>query len=431
MTIDDDALYLSNAVSESRIWSRLMQLAEVGRAGPTGVDRPAFSPADRQARRLLADWGSQLGADVYQDRIGNLFLRYDPSGCSGPAVLTGSHLDSQPTGGRFDGVYGVIAALEVLEVFSLAQSAVRRPIEAVAWSNEEGSRFAPGAMGSQVFAGALDLASLKDVRDPSGVPLEQALKETIEALPRVRIRETWDQPYAYLEAHIEQGPILERGRIEIGAVDGIQGCVWVEYTVRGQAAHAGTTPMRDRKDAFRAALWLIERLEADCFDKAPDCRFTVGRVSVRPGSPNTIPDEVRFTVDLRERDPGLFNQAKQELLAPRASGHCSVDSNVLFQHSPQPFDTGLVSTVERAADRLGFSAVRLTSGAFHDALFVSDICKAAMIFVPCKGGISHHPDEYSSPQQLAAGARVLIASAYQIANEQPGRAAEESTVEAR
>lgn len=415
--MDKKSVELSNAVSESRVWSRLMELAEIGRAGSTGVNRPAFSPEDRQAKRLLVSWATQLGATAYQDAIGNLFLRYEACGSSGPPVLAGSHLDSQPSGGRFDGAYGVIAALEVLEVFNDAKAAVRRPIEVVAWSNEEGGRFAPGAMGSQFFAGLLDIAAVKDVRDSSGIRLEDALAETIKSLPEAKPRSHAERPYAYIEAHIEQGPILENSRKDIGVVDGIQGCIWIEYTVRGQAAHAGTTPMQNRRDALRQAIQLVQELEGLCLRNAPECRFTVGRMSVGPGSPNTIPDEVRFTVDFRERNPELFVHIRDQLLRCDHAGPCSIQPTVLFEHNPQRFNAAIIGGIQKAAADLGFGVARLTSGAFHDALFVSETCKTAMIFVPCKGGISHHPDEYSSPVQLAAGARVLTAAVHSLANE--------------
>lgn len=416
MKIRSEAVELANAVSESRVWSRLMELAEIGRSGRTGVNRPAFSAEDREAKRLLMHWATKARATAYQDALGNLFLRYESPGCSGRSVVTGSHLDSQPSGGRFDGAYGVVAALEVLEALNETQAIVRRPVEAVAWSNEEGARFAPGAMGSQFFAGSLDIHSIKDIEDDAGIRLEDALLETIESLPEAELHDRAEMPDAYVEAHIEQGPVLENDRKDIGVVDGIQGCIWIEYTVRGQAAHAGTTPMHKRRDALREAVRLIQELERHCLASTPDCRFTVGRLIVEPGSPNTIPNEVRFTVDFRERDPNLFMHTRAHLLDRHEVGQCLVEPRVLFEHVPELFDTEIVATVESAATDLGFSVARLTSGAFHDALFISEICRTAMIFVPCTRGISHHPDEYSSPQQLAAGTKVLATVVHSLAN---------------
>lgn len=413
----DECLQLSSAVDESRIWTRLMELAEIGREGETGVNRPAYSEGDRKAKRLLVDWAIRMGATAWQDAIGNLFLRYDPTGCSGPPVVTGSHLDSQPCGGRFDGAFGVVAGLEVLDVLTAGKIAIRRPIEVVAWSNEEGGRFAPGAMGSQFFAGLLDVAAVKDSKDSAGVRLEDALSETMQSLPEARLRNSSQRPYAYVEAHIEQGPILEsRGR-EIGIVEGIQGCVWIEYTVRGTTAHAGTTPMENRRDALQQAIRLIRQMERMSLRSAPDCRFTVGRMSVRPDSPNSIPDKVRFTVDFRVSEPELFKDICTRLLGYEHAGRCSVETRVLFEHAPQQLDANIVDKIRTVAARLGFDAVKMTSGAFHDALFVSEVCRTGMLFVPCKAGISHHADEYSSPRQLADGTRVLAAAVLGLATE--------------
>ena len=417
MEINLEAISLSTLVNESRIWSRLMELAEIGRIGETGVNRAAFSAEDRAARQLLVQWASPLGVDVYQDEIANLFFRYGPPNTSERAVLTGSHLDSQPSGGRFDGVYGVVAGLEVLEVFREARARFDRPVEVVVWSNEEGSRFAPGAMGSQFYAGFKSLDDLGQATDSKGFTLVSELSQTIASIPEAKSRTNCDIPFAYVEAHIEQGPVLENNRIQIGAVEGIQGCIWIEYDVIGRAAHAGTTPLEDRKDALREAIRLIQLLEIRCRDVSPKCLLTVGRLMVEPGSPNTVPGRVKFTIDLRERDMDLFVRLKDILTDIDRIDRCSVTVSTIFEHTPRLFAIDIVNAVEDSASKLGFSVARMMSGAFHDALFVSKKCRAGMVFVPSKDGISHHPDEYSTPDQLTAGTKVLASVLGSLANE--------------
>ena len=394
-------------VCERRIWERLGELGEIGRLGDTGVSRAAFSAEDIEAKRLLLDWCAPLGVRTCHDAIGNLFIRYEPPGSSGPAVMTGSHLDSQPTGGRFDGAYGVVAALEVVEILSRAGAVTRRPVEIVAWSNEEGSRFAPGAMGSQYFAGTKELEAFLDVTDRDGDRLEDALAHTLTAIPEVPVVVRHQPPAAYVEAHIEQGPVLEERGDIIGVVEGIYGCVWVEYEIVGRAAHAGTTPLPLRRDALRAAVRLIQELDAKCREISPDCRFTVGCIEVEPGTPNTIPGLARFTVDLRDADPGSFERMKHLLLSGEPPGGFRAEAKILFESAPQRFSERVVDAVSMAATRHALPSIRMMSGAFHDALFLARICDTGMVFVPSKGGVSHHPDEYSSPENLAAGAKVL------------------------
>jgi N-carbamoyl-L-amino-acid hydrolase len=407
----------SAMVDGERLWKRLMALAEIGRRGATGVDRAAFSAEDRAARRLLYLWGSECGLEASQDSIGNLFLRYPGRSGELAPVLTGSHLDSQPSGGRFDGAYGVLASLEA--VAALARAGIRpaRSIEVVAWSNEEGGRFAPGAMGSQVFGGARALADMLTVRDAAGVVLGDALEETLAALPEAAPRAAGPAPSAYLEAHIEQGPRLDRADIPVGVVVGIQGCLWLEYEVRGAAAHAGTTPHEYRRDALQAALGLIGRLREMCLQRSPTCRFTVGRMSVEPNTPNTVPGCVTFTVDFRDADPVAFAELGRALRAADAPQPCELEVRELFHHPPEMFSKHLVEVVATAARALEFPEFELVSGAFHDALFVAKVCPVGMLFVRCRDGVSHNPLEYAAPADVTAGARVLMSALLQLAAE--------------
>jgi N-carbamoyl-L-amino-acid hydrolase len=404
-------------IDSRRLWERLMAMAEIGRRGETGVDRPAFSLEDRAARRLLYGWAREHGLDVTQDPIGNLFLRCSGSRPELAPVLTGSHLDSQPTGGRFDGVFGVLASLEV--VATLVQAGVQpvRPIEVVAWSNEEGSRFAPGSMGSQIFAGVHSLAEVLQVQDSGGVRLGTAVADTLAALPEAPLRDFGPAPSAYLEAHIEQGPRLEREGVPVGVVTGIQGCLWLECEVRGVAAHAGTTPQDCRCDAFEGAVRVIETLRTRCLTRSADCRFTVGRVKVEPNTPNTIPGRVTFTIDFRHSDPLVFGELSRELLTTRASPPFELDVRELFQHPPQMFPSAMTRVVADAVRSLGCPDFQLVSGAFHDALFLCGKCPTGMIFVRCRGGVSHNALEFAEPADLATGAQVLLQALLRLASE--------------
>jgi N-carbamoyl-L-amino-acid hydrolase len=404
-------------VDGQRLWARLMAMAEIGRRGETGVDRPAFSLEDRAARRLLYGWACEYGLEVSQDSIGNLFLRYPGQRSDLAPVLTGSHLDSQPSGGRFDGVYGVLAGLEAVACLSHAGIRPPRSIEVVAWSNEEGGRFAPGAMGSQVFAGARSLSEVLQARDASGTALRDALADTLAALPEAVPRHRNLPPAAYLEAHIEQGPRLDREGIPVGVVIGIQGCVWLEYEVKGIAGHAGTTPHEYRRDAFEGAMRLIGRLRDRCLNRSASCRFTVGRVVVEPNTPNTIPGRVTFTVDFRDADALAFDELRQELreaTAPEpfgtAPGPFGLEIRELFHHPPEMFPRELVAVVAAAARLQNYPAFELVSGAFHDALFIAKLCPAGMIFVRCRDGVSHNPLEFAEPADCTAGAQVLMSA---------------------
>jgi N-carbamoyl-L-amino-acid hydrolase len=402
-------------VDGNRLWARLMAMAEIGRRGETGVDRPAFSPADRAARRLLYEWACECGLEVSQDPIGNLFLRYAGRRGDLAPVLTGSHLDSQPTGGRFDGVYGVLASLEAVATLSRAKMRPERSIEVVAWSNEEGGRFAPGAMGSQIFAGLRSLSDVLAVCDASGATLRESLSDTLAALPEAALRSGSAPPAAYLEAHIEQGPRLYREEIPVGVVAGIQGCLWLEYEVRGVAAHAGTTPHEYRRDSLEGAVRLIGSLRSRCLERSPNCRFTVGRFNVEPNTPNTIPGRVTFTVDFRDADPAVFEELGRELRQAPAPESFGLEIRELFCHSPEMFPREIVGVVAAVAQSHHHPVFELMSGAFHDALFVANICPAGMIFIRCRDGVSHNPLEFAEPADVTAGAQVLMSALLALA----------------
>jgi beta-ureidopropionase / N-carbamoyl-L-amino-acid hydrolase len=403
-------------VDGQRLWARLMAMAEIGRRGETGVDRPAFSPVDRAARRQLYGWACEHGLEVSQDSIGNLFLRYPGLESELAPIMTGSHLDSQPLGGRFDGVFGVLAGLEAVAAMQRAGRATRRPIDVVAWSNEEGGRFAPGAMGSQIYSGALSLSDVLGVRDDAGATLREELADTLAALPEAPLRESGLPPAAYLEAHIEQGPRLDRAGIPVGVVLGIQGCLWLEYEVQGVAGHAGTTPHEFRRDAFEGAVRLIGRLRHRCRKRSTNCRFTVGRMSVEPNTPNTIPGRVTFTVDFREGDRHTFDELCQELYTVRAPKGFGLRIRELFHHPPELFPPDLTRVIADAARSLNYPEYELVSGAFHDALFIARTCPVGMIFIRCRDGVSHNPLEFADPADVTAGTQVLTSSLLRLSD---------------
>jgi N-carbamoyl-L-amino-acid hydrolase len=397
-------------VDEARQWQRLMHMAELGAIPGDGVNRACLTPLDRQARRLLIGWGAAAGATASVDPAGNLWLRRPGSDADAAPVLTGSHMDSQPAGGRFDGIYGVIAGLEVLAALHDAGTVTRRPVELVAWTNEEGGRFAPGCMGSMAWSGARKLSDFAAVTDRDGIRFDDALARQLaeEAdLPRRPLGGAW--PHAYLEAHIEQGPLLEAEGIAIGVVTGIQGSRWFSVTITGESAHAGTTPLALRRDAVQDMVRVIAALNAAMADPEDVLRFTIGRIEVSPNTSNSVADTARFSIDLRHPDAEVLAARGDAIpgIVQAALCRCSATVEQSFAAAPRLFDPAVVSVVEAAAEALGLSHRRMPSGAFHDAQFVAGVCPSGMIFVPCRHGISHNPAEYSSPTQLAAGTRVL------------------------
>ena len=417
MNISEAAKRAAAAVSEERLWRRLMAMAEIGGFAGGGVNRQALSAEDIQARALLLDWAAERKWHPSVDDIANLFLTRPGREADAPPIQAGSHMDSQPAGGRFDGIYGVLAAFEALQAMDDAGIQTERALEVVSWTNEEGGRFSPGAMGSAVYAGELALEACLEVRDRDGIRLGDALQATLAATPGLSRRQFGMPPAAYIEPHIEQGPELERTGHQIGVVTGIQGARWYVVEVRGEPAHAGTAPLRQRKDALKAALAMVHELQALTHDPDDRLRFTVGRFEVRPGSPNTVPAEVTFSIDLRHPDLPVLDR-----LAPlipstceAAAPPCTVEIARTFERAPSTFPDSMVDALQTAASGLGLPYLRLPSGAFHDANFIADLAPTAMIFVPCRKGISHSPEEDARPEDLAAGARVLAATLVDLA----------------
>jgi len=401
------------AVSETRQWERLMEMARLGAIPGDGVNRACLTPLDRRARRIFIAWGEALGLTASVDRLGNLFLRHEGSEPGLAPVLTGSHMDSQPKGGRFDGIYGVIAGLEAVQALREAGITTRRPIEVVAWTNEEGGRFAPGCMGSMAYAGFAPPDTWDAIEDTQGIRWADALAEHMASEADIARRPLGVveglAPHAYIEAHIEQGPILEGRDLDIGIVTGIQGSRWFSVEIHGRSDHAGTTPVSMRQDAMQDAIRAITALNALMRDPADVLRFTVARMEVFPNSSNSVADLVRFSIDFRHPDRAvvLARGNAIEGVIQSALLHCTAVVHERFTAMPTSFGPLVVDAVERAARAQGLASLRMPSGAFHDAQFMVPLCPTGMIFVPCRDGVSHNPAEYSAPDQLAAGTRVL------------------------
>lgn len=404
-------------VNGGRLWQRHVEMGRIGATPKGGVNRQALSPEDARARALLVSWATARGFDVSTDAIGNLFVRRGGTDPSAHPILTGSHLDTQPTGGKYDGAYGVLAGFEVLEALEDGGISTRRPIELVAWMNEEGSRFQPGAMGSAVFAGAYDVEKMLEVTDRSGIILRDALVTTLAAAPTPR-RDLGARIDGYIEAHIEQGPVLEATGNTIGVVTMIQGSRRFTVDITGEEAHAGTTPLRVRKDALSAAVSIVTALERLMHDDTDTVRFTVGRFEVFPGSPNTVPGKAHFTIDFRHPESAVLRKLGDQV-APVAAAHargCEVLVTEISYVEPTVFAPEVIDLVRDTAEQLGLRHMDMPSGAGHDAMHINQLCPTGMIFVPCLRGISHNESESATADDLAAGCRVLANALVALAN---------------
>jgi beta-ureidopropionase / N-carbamoyl-L-amino-acid hydrolase len=409
----------AKSVNEQRLWQRHADMAKLGGTPKGGVNRQALSAEDAAARNQLAGWAQARGFAVFTDAIGNLFVRRDGTDAQAAPVLSGSHMDSQPTGGRFDGMYGVLAAFEALEALEDAGIRTKRPVMAVAWTNEEGSRFQPGAMGSAVFAGTYKLDDMLAQKDWKGVLLKDALAETLKAAPAPRRDGPPGFPVdSYIEAHIEQGPRLENAATTIGVVTAIQGSRRYIVTVDGEEAHAGTTPRAARKDAYAAATRIAAAMYEATTDAPDTLRFTIGRVEVSPGSPNTVPGKVVFTIDMRHPENAVLEAHERTLQAIVAgkAAPCPAAIERVTNVAPTDFDPQVIGLVRDKAEALGLSHMDMPSGAGHDAMHIAKLCPAGMIFVPCERGISHNEIENATPQDLAAGTKVLVEVIEALAN---------------
>jgi N-carbamoyl-L-amino-acid hydrolase len=406
-------------INAPRLLQRIADFAAVGATPAGGVNRQALSAEDRAARRLLTELATARGFSIHQDAIANLFIRRKGHDPSLPPVLIGSHLDSQPTGGRFDGALGTLSAFEVLESLEDAGVVTERSIEVVSWTNEEGSRFSPGCMGSMAFVGAGDIRGWQDMHGVDGARFSDELAATLNALPEAATQPLGHAVSAFVEVHIEQGPVLERAGIPIGLVTGVQGTRWLEISFSGEAAHAGTTPLEFRRDPMAAAVAAIAQLQLAVMPTDPMARLTVGRMTIEPSSVNVIPSRVTFTIDIRHPQEDVLSAIEAQVDAEcRASAErhmVGVHIEKRFDLAPGKFDTAIVDVIGRACERLGVSSMKLVSGAFHDAHFISRVAPTAMVFVPCRDGISHNEAEFVTSENIETGAKILLETALSLA----------------
>ena len=395
-------------LSDRHLLANLDALARIGAIDGGGCARLALSDEDRQGRDLVVGWMKELGLDVRIDAIGNVIgVRAGREDL--PPVMTGSHIDTVRTGGRYDGNYGVLAGLEVVRALNAAKVVTRRPLAVAFFTNEEGARFQPDMMGSLVYAGGLGLNEAYAAADKDGLAVGDELRRIgyLGATKPGALR-----PHAFVELHIEQGPILDEEKVQIGVVESVQGISWTEYTVTGVSNHAGTTPMRLRRDAgyLAASVNLFARKLA--WEMGGDQVATVGALVLRPNLINVVPNRAVFTVDLRNTDEAKLQEAEARVAAHiaevAASERVAVESKVLARFEPVIFDPGLVDRVERHARALSLSTRRMPSGAGHDAQMMQRLCPTAMIFVPSVEGLSHNVKEHTEPADLVAGAQVLL-----------------------
>ncbi|BDM23840.1 Zn-dependent hydrolase [Pseudomonas sp. NPDC089428] len=396
-------------VDSARLWQSLMDLARLGATAKGGVCRLALTDLDRQARDLFVQWCEAAGCSVSVDGVGNIFARRPGRNPKLPPVMTGSHIDTQPTGGKFDGCFGVMAGLEVLRTLNDLGIETEAPLEVVVWTNEEGSRFAPCMMGSGVFAGKFTLEETLAKRDAQGVSVGEALN----AIGYAGQRAVLGHPVgAYFEAHIEQGPILEDQAKTIGVVLGALGQKWFDLTLRGVEAHAGPTPMHLRKDALVGAAAVVEAVNRTAHAHQPHACGTVGCLQAYPGSRNVIPGEVRMTLDFRhlqgDQLDAMIAEVRAVIEATCAKHGLSHELVPTADFPALYFDSGCVDAVRQSAQALGLPHMDIVSGAGHDAIFLAELGPAGMIFVPCENGISHNEIENATPEDLAAGCAVLL-----------------------
>ncbi|QHH94822.1 Zn-dependent hydrolase [Acinetobacter gyllenbergii] len=395
-------------VNAERLWQMLMEMAKIGATDQGGNTRLALSDEDIAGRALLLEWAEKINLSVHYDEVGNLILRRAGRNESALPIVMGSHLDTQPKGGRFDGIYGVLAGMEVLQRLAEEKISTEHPLELVVWMNEEGARFTPAMMGSAAFAAVIPKQQIYDSTDKQGVSVFAELVRTgqLGNYPLAR-------PFqAYYEAHIEQGPVLEKNEISIGVVTGGQAILWLDVETKGRAAHAGTTPMNLRKDTMVGTAEMIVALEQCILEQFPEGLVTFGEMQVANSSRNTIPGQIQWTIDLRNPDDAqlkAMEQATHQLLHSLAAQRDLEIS--ISQHWLSPatyFDRTCVATVQDAVDSLGYSNQTIVSGAGHDAINIAKHCPTTMIFIPCINGLSHNEAEDIYANDAAQGADVLL-----------------------
>ncbi len=396
-------------INGERLWGTLMEVAKIGATEKGGSCRLALTDLDKQARDLFVRWCREANCSIRVDKMGNVFARRAGKNDELPPVMTGSHIDTQPTGGRFDGVYGVLAGLEVIRTLNDHGVETEHPIEASIWTNEEGSRFAPAMVASGVFAGVFDLEYGLSRADADG----KTMGEELARIGYAGDDDVGGRPvHAFFEVHIEQGPILEEEGLPIGVVTHGQGQRWYELTLTGVESHAGPTPMKRRKDALLGAARVVELINRVGLDNAPVACATVGMMNVYPNSRNVIPGRVFLTIDIRHPDDATLSKMDDAVRAgideiAKDIG-LGAELEQIFYYAPVAFDESCVSAVREAARSLGYEHRDIVAGAGHDACYLSKVAPTSMVFVPCVDGISHNEVEDAKPEWITAGGNVLL-----------------------
>ncbi|UWU25495.1 hydantoinase/carbamoylase family amidase (plasmid) [Rhizobium sp. CB3060] len=405
-------------VDGDRLWSRMMSLAEYGKRPDGGVDRQALTEQEIAARAQIVRWGRELGLTPFTDAAANLFLRLEGTAPALPAVVVGSHIDSQPTGGKFDGAFGVMSGLEAVNAIISSGKKMRRSIEVVAWTNEEASRFAPGMTGSCVFTNRLSISQAEAIKDAAGISFAAARDLVLAADDRVALRDMGWPIASYVEPHIEQATRLEEAGVPIGVVTGIQGTRRYRVTILGEPAHAGTAEREVRRDAMLATARILTAIDGEAA-RIPGFKFTAGMVNVKPNAPSVVPQEVLFSIDIRHVDDQAVDEIDAAIyrIVEREKGRCDAIVKEITHAPSVHFDAIVQSKIAACADALGIPHMPVFSAAGHDARQLSYVAPAGMIFIPCRKGISHSPEEWSEPEHLWAATQILAELLVQLASE--------------
>jgi len=405
-------------INKDRLWKSLMEMATIGPGIAGGNNRQALTDEDNKGRHLFTHWCKEAAMTISVDQIGTIFATREGTDPNLSPVYIGSHLDTQPTGGKYDGVLGVLSSLEVVRLLNEHNEKTKRSIVIVNWTNEEGSRFVPSMLASAVFAGEYSLDYAHKLEDKNGKNLRGEL-ERIGWLGTESVGAR--DMHAYLEYHIEQGPILEAKQNDIGVVTHCQGQSWLEVTLVGRSAHTGSTPMNMRKNAGLAMARIIDSVDLIAMSHQPNVAGSVGQVNFHPNSRNALPNKVVFTIDIRAVSTSKFElmckliEAETRRIALDHNVQCSIEK--IGHYEPVEFNQHLTSTIRNTAKKLGYSHMDIASGAGHDATWIAGVAPTSMIFCPCVGGVSHNESEDISVEWAEAGANVLLHSVINIANE--------------